>query len=248
MRHLYNPLSGVSRCQRVRMIPKVAETLLVALLVAGIPILSLKTIKSDALRTVPRTALYFSAAVSQWLVAALGLVAVSLARISFSNLGFRAISSREAAVWTLLLMAIALALMGLLVLLERIDWWPKESELLSLLIPVTRREKLWAVLALAPTAALCEEFLYRGFLLYQISHWMNSPAAGGVISSLVFGLAHGYQGFYGVCRAAVLGLLLAWPVIHSGSLYPSIAAHLIIDAVGFGWLGPKFMNKPAQTS
>jgi CAAX protease family protein len=231
-----------------RMIPKIAEILMLLLLVVGIPILSWRTTSSDALRTVPRTALYFSAAVSQWLVAALGLVAVRLARIGFSDIGLRAISLRDFAAWTLALTAISLALMGLLVVLERFDWWPKESELLNLLIPVTPREKLWAVLALTPTAALCEEFLYRGFLLCQISHWLNSPAAGGVLSSVAFGLAHGYQGFYGMCRAALLGLLLAWPVVHSGSLYPSIAAHLMIDAVGFGWLGPKFLNKTVQTS
>jgi membrane protease YdiL (CAAX protease family) len=45
-------------------------------------------------------------------------------------------------------------------------------------------------------------------------------------------------------RAAVLGALLTVPLVRTGSLYPSIAAHFLIDAVALVWLGPKFMKRP----
>ena len=62
-------------------------------------------------------------------------------------------------------------------------------------------------------------------------------------SSVVFGFAHIYQGLGGVLRAAALGALLAYPVIHLGSLYPSMAAHFVIDAVALGWLAPRFDSR-----
>ncbi|HET7841993.1 MAG TPA: CPBP family intramembrane glutamic endopeptidase, partial [Terriglobia bacterium] len=138
---------------------------------------------------------------------------------------------------------ISLAAMGATAVLEKVGWWPEESELVRLLIPTTAREKLWAVLVLAPTAGFCEEFLYRGFLLFQFTQWFHSVNWAWAASSVVFGLAHSYQGASGVARAAALGALLTYPVIHLGSLYPSMAAHFAIDAVALAWLGPTFEIK-----
>jgi membrane protease YdiL (CAAX protease family) len=42
-------------------------------------------------------------------------------------------------------------------------------------------------------------------------------------------------------RASLLGALLAYPVIHFGSLYPSMLAHGLIDALALVWLGPKIL-------
>jgi hypothetical protein len=44
-------------------------------------------------------------------------------------------------------------------------------------------------------------------------------------------------------RAGLLGALLAWPVVQMGSLYPSMTAHFLIDAVALLWLGPKFLRQ-----
>jgi uncharacterized protein len=117
-----------------------------------------------------------------------------------------------------------------------------------LLLPANRAEKLWAVLFVAPTAALCEEFLYRGYLMAQLSRWFHSvPWAWGV-SSAAFGLAHVYQRANGMLRAALLGALLAYPVVHLGSIYPSMAAHFLIDALALAWLGPRMLGNKAGES
>jgi membrane protease YdiL (CAAX protease family) len=89
----------------------------------------------------------------------------------------------------------------------------------------------------APTAAFCEEFLFRGFLLTQLNHWFHSVGWAWVACSVAFGLAHSYQGWSGMIRAGLLGALLAYPVVRFGSLYPSILAHWLIDAVALVWLG-----------
>ena len=222
------------------MLSKVVGIFFVLLLVAGVPALSFVTARRSQLRLLPRSTLYFSAVISQWVLALLGLGIVLLSS-SFSVIGFRGVSADSFLRWTALLSFVSLAASGLVLLLERQGWWPAESELVRLLLPETRREKLWAVLVLAPTAAFCEEFLYRGYLLAQFLQCFHSVSWGWGASSVAFGLAHTYQGFGGVVRAALLGALLAYPVMRLGSLYPSMAAHFLIDAVALAWLGPRFL-------
>jgi membrane protease YdiL (CAAX protease family) len=48
-----------------------------------------------------------------------------------------------------------------------------------------------------------------------------------------------------VLRAAVLGALLAYPVVRLGSLYPSMLAHGLIDALALVWLGPRLLRPNA---
>jgi membrane protease YdiL (CAAX protease family) len=217
--------------------------LFVFLLVAGVPALSFMTARRSQVRQMPRLAIYFSAVLSQWLLAVLGIGVVFVTWRSFRAASFRALSPTVVMSWAFFLAAVSLAGVGISLLLERWGWWPAESELVCLLIPETRQEKLWSVLLLAPTAAFCEEFLYRGYLLAQLSQWVHSVSWAWIVSSIAFGLAHAYQGWSGVLRAALLGAVLAYPVVHLGSLYPSMVAHALIDAVALAWLGPAFLRR-----
>ncbi len=225
------------------MVLKLVEIVFVLILGAGVPILSFVSTRRAQIRLLPRSAIYFSAVLSQWLLAALGTVVMFVTSRSFSTISFRAVSSTALARWTALLAGVSLLAVAFILLLEHWGWWPAESELVYLLVPETSREKLWSVLALAPTAAFCEEYLYRGYLLTQLAQWFHSVSWAWVISSAVFGLAHIYQGFSGVVRAALLGALLAYPVVRLGTLYPSMAAHLLVDALLLGWLGPSFLRR-----
>lgn len=225
------------------MLAKLVGILFVLLLVAGVPALSYLTARQTQIRLIPRPALYFSAVLSQCILAALGTAVVFSTSASLSGLGFRTVCASAFLRWTLLLTLVTFAGLGVMLVLERRGWWPAESELVVLLLPETRLEKLAAVLVLAPTAAFCEEFLYRGYLLAQLSEWFQSlPWAWGV-SSVAFGLAHTYQGPSGMLRAALLGALLTFPVVRLGSLYPSMAAHFLIDALSLAWLGPRLLGR-----
>jgi membrane protease YdiL (CAAX protease family) len=210
-------------------------------LFVGVPVLSLSTARDSQVRQMPRLALYASAAISQWALAGLGLLIFFLSPLSASSVGFRSLAPVTVLTWAGALVALSMAGVCLGLFLELRGWWPPEAELVYLLIPKTRQEKFWSVLLLAPTAGLCEEFLYRGFLLAQLTQWSHSGSWAWAASSLAFGLAHVYQGWSGVVRASLLGALLAYPVIHLGSLYPSMLAHALIDALAFAWLGPKFL-------
>ncbi len=225
------------------MVAKAVGIVFVLLLIVGVPVLSFTTARDPKIRLLPRRVLYLSAVMSQWLLAAVCVAVVGLT--SMDPVFFRAVPASDFIRWTLLLATVSLAGLGGLLLLERRGWWPPESDLVYLLLPSNRREKMWAVLFVAPTAAVCEEFLYRGYLMTQLSHWFGSvPWAWGV-SSIAFGLAHTYQRINGMVRASLLGALLAYPVVRLGSLYPSMAAHFLIDALALAWLGPAMLGQKA---
>ena len=212
-------------------------------LVVGVPALSYSTARNSEIRKMPRLGLYLSAVFSQWLLALVGWGVVFLIAPEVLVKGFAAMPLSPALEWGAGTAAAALLALGLVIWCERRGWLPRESDLVYLLIPETPREKLWAALIIAPTAAFCEEFLFRGYLLTQLHNWLHSLLWAWVVSSVAFGLAHCYQGWSGMTRAGLLGALLAYPVVRWGSLYPAMLAHWMIDTVALLWLGPWMVHK-----
>ena len=208
------------------------------MLVAGVPALSYSTARNPEVGKMPRLGLYASAVLSQWLLTALGAGVVYLAARNVFVKGFASMPWGPALGWGAGIAGASLLALGLVIWCERRGWLPRESALVYLLIPQTPREKLWGVLILAPTAAFCEEFLFRGYLLTQLQVWLHSLVWAWVLSSVAFGLAHCYQGGSGMTRAGVLGVLLAYPVVRWGNLYPAMLAHWMIDTAALLWLGP----------
>ena len=96
------------------------------------------------------------------------------------------------------------------------------------LAPKTETERnTWFAVAL--TAGLCEEFLYRGWLLNLTGSALKSVWLGLLISSLFFGLGHLYQGPGGMIKSGLVGLVLGLIYIASGSLLPGQILHTLID-------------------
>jgi CAAX protease family protein len=87
-------------------------------------------------------------------------------------------------------------------------------------------------------AAFMEEMVYRGWLTARIAElWRYSPAGwivAIVASSILFGLAHWYQGWSGVVATGVTGLLFGSAYLLSGrNLWCAIVAHGLLDTLGF---------------
>jgi membrane protease YdiL (CAAX protease family) len=225
------------------MLERAAEIGFLVVLVVGIPAMSWITAHDPQVLQASRAALYFSAALSEWFFAGLGLAAAKVAGLNAASVGLGSIPWLSFARWMGFVVLVSAAGLALVQLLERWGWWPEESELVYLLMPKTRAEKVWALALVAPTAALAEEFLYRGYLFAMIARGLHSSLWAWGLSSAAFGLAHFYQRPSGMVRAALLGALLAWPLTRTGSLYPGIAAHFLIDAVAFGWLGPRMVKE-----
>ena len=94
--------------------------------------------------------------------------------------------------------------------------------------------------ALAVTAGLCEEFLYRGFAMAVLTR-SGLPTFAVVISSaILFGMAHLYQGRSGFVSTTLLGILLGVSRAALGSLVPVVAWHMGVDVVA-GVAGPRYL-------
>jgi membrane protease YdiL (CAAX protease family) len=86
-------------------------------------------------------------------------------------------------------------------------------------------------------AAILEETIFRGFLITEISSWFNDNLTGVILSiligSVIFGLAHTYQGKSGVYSTGIVGALLAVIFVVGGfNLWLVIITHGLIDTIG----------------
>lgn len=98
---------------------------------------------------------------------------------------------------------------------------------LESLLPHTRQELAWFC-ALSITAGICEEILYRGFMLWYLGHgfhWINAMLVGAA----VFGLGHSYQGWRGVLVTAAAGLFFGLVYWVTGSLLAPMVIHALMD-------------------
>jgi membrane protease YdiL (CAAX protease family) len=115
-------------------------------------------------------------------------------------------------------------------------------KLASRLLPVNLQEYL-LYSALAITAGICEEFVYRGFAIAAFSKaglplWMVA-----IVSSVLFGLAHAYQGRGGIVSTGIFGVLLAIGRLGFGSLVPVMMWHAGLDLAA-GIAAPRYLLKP----
>ena len=121
----------------------------------------------------------------------------------------------------------------------------KQMGALTHLAPQTRAEKrLFSMVAI--TAGVCEEILYRGLLLAALVSLLGTwPAVA--ISSLIFGLGHAYQGISGIAKTGLVGLVLAWLTVSSGSLFIAILLHAAIDLASGRLMGKALRMTTPQT-
>ncbi|GAA0192302.1 CPBP family intramembrane glutamic endopeptidase [Halobaculum roseum] len=105
----------------------------------------------------------------------------------------------------------------------------------------------WAILLLAvlPTVALFEEFLFRAVLVGAFGVGLDAPAwlpatiagldpwpwllAAG--SSVAFALGHGAQGRAGIVATGALGFVLAGAFVLTGSFALVVVAHYLVNAL-----------------
>lgn len=107
--------------------------------------------------------------------------------------------------------------------------------------------------ALAITAGMCEEFLYRGFAMAALLRIGLSSWIVVLLTSLLFGLAHTYQGKGGVIGTSLMGLIFGGFRILYESLVPVAIWHAVVDIVA-GVAGRKHLlanhlvngNKPSK--
>lgn len=101
---------------------------------------------------------------------------------------------------------------------------------LSFFLPATGEERLWFGLVCV-SAGVCEEILFRGFLIryFQAGPYHLALALAVILSCLIFGAAHLYQGIVGVLQTTLMGLMFAVLFLLTGSLILPVLAHVVTD-------------------
>jgi membrane protease YdiL (CAAX protease family) len=196
-----------------------------------------------------RLSLYFSTIAFQWIAAAVAAWRAWAHGYTATQLGL-AIPGRFG------LLAITVCGAALIVTLQWLNLRrmgrsasPLRGPLQALaerILPQSTKE-LISFLALALTAGVCEEFLYRGFAMAVIGK-TGLPTGVVILSSaILFGLAHLYQGRAGFVSTMVLGILFGISRAALGSLLPVIAWHVGVDVVA-GMAGSRYLiNKKELT-
>lgn len=120
---------------------------------------------------------------------------------------------------------------------------------LRFMLPVSRQERHWWIL-LSISAGICEEVVYRGFLLHFLLG--EEPAGIGLevlpallLAALAFGLAHLYQGWRGMLTSTALGMAFGWLAIGTGSLLLPVALHALVDLQILWTYRPDLDGEPA---
>jgi len=129
---------------------------------------------------------------------------------------------------------------------DKLTEFKKKMGDLSNLVPQTPREnRLFDMVSI--TAGVCEEILYRGLLLATLVSLVGTwPAVA--ITSLIFGLGHAYQGISGIAKTGLVGLVLAWLTVSSGSLYIAIVLHAVVDLTSGRIMGRALQMTTPQTA
>jgi len=201
-----------------------------------------KLLALPSVSTKEKLVLYGSTIAGQWVIT--GFVAWrALARgLSAGNLGLANSGGANTILGSLGLAVIAGVLHWLN--LRRVGKSPgKAPELMRSLarkiLPVNSVELL-PYGALAVTAGVCEEFLYRGFAIGALSR-VGFPAwAVVILTAVLFGLAHAYQGRSGIAGTFVMGILFGVVRLAYDTLVPVMMVHTVVDLVA-GFAGPRYL-------
>jgi uncharacterized protein len=196
-----------------------------------------RLMSKPGLTSADRLSLYGSTILFQWLIVVIVGLRALIRGVEPEELGMAARDPWRV-VWT------SIALTGFLCVnqivgLRRIRKLPegKRGRLFAItekIMPRTPTETL-VYTALACTAGISEEFLYRGFVfttfVRMIVNYGPPNALAAILSSAWFSLAHLYQGRRGIITTFVVGMIFVSVRIWTGSLIPAISAHIGIDLV-----------------
>lgn len=170
----------------------------------------------------------------------LSLVAVAAAvffrHTSLAALGFIPQQSWFATISLSLFFGAGIAVLGIILidpLAERVTGVPHDYSIVEG-VRGSLQGLILTVLLIWVTVAFMEEILFRGFLMTELVKVLGSSGwaltANIVFTSVVFGLAHWYQGRSGVLSSGTIGLLISLMFVYSGfNLWLVILVHGFID-------------------
>ena len=205
-----------------------------AILLVLYPAVSLFGLEEDPgaiLRSLNQGALIFllvATILFQWTIFLFNYVTVYFEGTGLAGLGLGRIRLLDFAWAGAFFLAAWTILTGLAWLLAQVGL-PMPGEI-GLLVPTDPFGKvIWVVVSF--TAGFCEEVAYRGYLMTRLrmlgkcKTWVLPT----IISAVIFGIGHAYQGVPGLIVITAYGVLFSLLYIRTGRLWPCIIAHFLQD-------------------
>lgn len=187
----------------------------------------------------PKTRLYTRLMMGLWIPAGIVVLLSTTSKFTFKGFGlswfklndqkwFLYIASVLAGVYFLYLVYSLIALR--INAIKKVSISQKIPNEVKVLLPISTKEKLvWICVAI--TAGITEELLFRGFffnLMEQLFPGLNVFIIL-VISMLIFGVGHLYQGVSEAVKPMILGLVFGMFYIAFGTIIPCIILHAMQD-------------------
>ncbi|HEY5211902.1 MAG TPA: CPBP family intramembrane glutamic endopeptidase [Acidobacteriaceae bacterium] len=226
---------------RPRVIAPWWHTVLVLVQLMAVALIGPRSVRSRM--DMPHVALYTVAVMSTWLQLGAVVAGVYRRRRFFFDTLQRGVRSWWVDAQRGLVVYLATLLMFAMVAaaLHRLGLHPGfDREVLMMMAPNSWLELLmW--LGVCGSVGFCEEHVFRGYLLQQMIAWGAKAGASPrvsasiavVVTSVLFGSLHVYEGVGGAVLIACLGAMYAVVALRLGNLRAVIVAHVLQDFLAF---------------
>lgn len=232
---MHVPQSETATAWRSRLTAAVApwwHAALLAALLVGVSWLNARSTRHGSV-TGHLEAIYGATIVAEWVLFLLAWWGLRMKRIPIAEvMGFR----RGLRAWAedlgaaMIFWIAAMIILALISLSLRLGHLASAQKTVAALAPHNATEMLLWV-ALCVTAGFCEEFVFRGYFLRQFSSPIHRVWLGVLLSSLLFGCSHGYEGAAGMIAIVVYGALFCVLALARDSLRPGMFAHAWHDII-----------------
>jgi membrane protease YdiL (CAAX protease family) len=217
----------------------VIDHLVVLFFALAVPYLAAKSypqVKHELEKRTPgiREQLYRGASIQQWIILTLILGLCAFNQRDWTELGFKPLSDTPMT-WFGVAILVGYASFSLTIL-NRARRFPRSEQRLRRWIenapgrevgPTNEREMQWFVWV-SLTAGICEEIIYRGYLMWYFASYTDVWTAL-VVTSIMFGLNHSYQGLRGIVITGAMGFVMGLLFILTDSLLIPILLHAMVD-------------------
>jgi len=170
----------------------------------------------------------------EWALAGLALWGTRLKKTPLRELlgerrvGMRALIADIAA--AAIFWVFSVIVLASLALVLRLFHFESAQKQISQLAPSNIAEAaLW--IALSVSAGICEEFVFRGYFQRQFARASGKVWVGVLVSAVLFGAAHGYEGIAGMLMITVYGALFSLLALRRKSLRAGMIAHGWHDSI-----------------
>jgi membrane protease YdiL (CAAX protease family) len=182
---------------------------------------------------------YFQTIIWLWAMVLVVFMMCFIGEISLKNIGFQQISFNYSFWFTAVVLLVngLLLVYSLYILIFSLasakfrETALKEAHSGTIMVLPRSKKEQTLYFFVALSAGVCEEIVFRGFLLFLIlAIFPDIPIYfAAIIPCVLFGISHLYQGLGGVIWTAVIGAIYMFLFIVTDSLIPGILLHFFFD-------------------